>query len=110
MKKKVHIHGPAVGEDEDGAPVKGTLVTTCEPEPETFLARPVKSGEPLIPGSEIASFTPIKGDDEHFMYETHKVPGKRPSKSKKGPAVVATASYRDGWDRIWGGTKKGPLN
>lgn len=33
-------------------------------------------------------------------------PSARPSLRRKGPAQVATDSYRDNWDSIWNGKKK----
>lgn len=63
--------------------------------------RPVKHGAPLHSGTEIVKLSPRADSPQVCDVEVtyaQPVTGKR----GKGPAQVASSSYREGWDEIFG--------
>jgi hypothetical protein len=63
--------------------------------------RPVKQGAPLHSGTEIVKLSPRADAPQVCDVEVTYAPpvtGKR----GKGPAQVASSSYREGWDEIFG--------
>ncbi len=67
-------------------------------------AVPLKSGETVRLGEVAATVVPT--EDGQFEIET--MDGSPFPTS--GPAQVATKSYRDGWDRVFGDKPSGPAN
>ena len=44
------------------------------------------------------------------LEQKRREPAKAPAASRKGPAQVATDTYRDNWDSIWSAKKNAALN
>lgn len=63
---------------------------------QTGFVKKVENGEPLYDGAVLLESRP--GEPGAFnVLSTYKA-------EKSGPAQVATKDYRDGWDRIFGGS------
>lgn len=113
----VLIHG--VTDDK-----KGLRVLRARPEGiELGEVRPVQEGQPL--NHDLVRLKPREGTpyicDVHTEFSMNDLPGRSgrgrapddstvttkalPEKAK-GPAQVATQTYRDGWDAIWASGKK----
>jgi hypothetical protein len=83
---------------------------------EAGALRPVREGVPLT--GELVSLTPRESCPLLCDVQVHYAPPKaaeveaKPSAAsskplgRKGPAQVATDTYRDNWDSIWSGKKK----
>jgi hypothetical protein len=62
--------------------------------------KPVKDGEPLLPGEDLFKVTPATNPVGAYDMETvYESPYKTES---KGPAKVSSPKYREGWDAIFG--------
>lgn len=72
-----------------------TLVTRHRPDHTTSLSaiRAAVDGAPLLPGEEFVT-TRARADGSHEITGSYASP-------RSGPAQVATASYRSGWDRTF---------
>jgi hypothetical protein len=70
---------------------------------ELGAVRPLKHGTPIV--GEVVSLTPRTEFpllcDVKVELEAPKQPNDTAAPSRTGPAQVATAAYRDNWDRIW---------
>jgi hypothetical protein len=65
--------------------------------------RPVKEGRPL-PAGEVVTLT--KRADAPALFDVkveHVVEGPASKRTQAGPAQVATAKYRESWERVFGG-------
>jgi hypothetical protein len=72
---------------EEGGPIEAGLV------------RPLEDGKPIT--GEVISMR--QRDDVPFLFDvTTELPNSAAEAPAKGPAQVATNSYREGWDAIWG--------
>lgn len=56
-----------------------------------------KPGVPVPLGKGVCHVLPIEGDDEHVQIEEV-----APASSGRGPAMVSSKDYRQGWDRVFG--------
>ncbi len=87
---------------------------------EAGALKPLREGAPIQ--GEVVSLRPREGSpllcDVEVHYSPPAQPGAATAKSsskpgrarRKGPAQVATDSYRDNWDSIWSSKKSGALN
>lgn len=69
-----------------------------EPVGEVKVIAPPEPGKPMPIGAQMADFKPEFGTPD-FKYNVTATVGERTS---SGPIQVATAKYRDGWDRTFG--------
>ncbi len=92
-KEEISI-GPAVGPDTHIA------LRRQGDEVREVLVRPLRDGTPIHEGTEIATMGNAREDANGATW--------RPLTSiyRHGPAQVATPSYRDGYDRIFGKKQK----
>ena len=60
------------------------------------LVRPLESGQPLPPDSDVVSIKGRVGSPLHTMETVYKSPG---------PSKASNKSYRKGWNRVFGGSK-----
>lgn len=65
-------------------------------------------GQPLQPSEELVSLTSQEGSPWMSVNDSYKM--ETGSAERSGPAQVATAQYRDGWDVLWGQKKKEPIS
>ena len=81
---------------------------------EAGALKPVREGAPLH--GELVSLTPRPSCPLLCDVQVHYAPpapspsAKAPAASRKGPAQVATDTYRDNWDSIWSAKKNAALN
>lgn len=68
---------------------------------EVGKARIVRDGQPMSPSEELVALTPQEGSPWLDVDG-----GVEVAADRSGPAQVATASYRAGWDVLWGSDKK----
>jgi hypothetical protein len=88
------------GKTEDG---DGAKVVRARPgRVETGEVRPMKEGQPIVAG-ELVTLEPRK--DAPALFNVHVQHTVKPAGEKTahgGPAQVATAEYRDSWERTFG--------
>jgi hypothetical protein len=102
------------GKDADGLHI---LRRRSEDDPvEAAIARPLTEGRPIT--GEVISMR--RRRDLPFLFdvkteidisgEPAETEGAAEARTIDGPAKVATNSYRQGWDAIWGSRTRGPAN
>lgn len=69
-------------------------------------ARLLRDGQPMAPSEELVALTPKEGSP-WFDVDVGVATG---AHHRSGPAQVATASYRSGWDVLWGSDKKNNMS
>ncbi|MEZ4221646.1 MAG: hypothetical protein R3B13_12015 [Polyangiaceae bacterium] len=69
--------------------------------------RQLEQGKPIV--GEVVSLTPRAEQPNVCDVKVEYAPPVAASESRKGPAQVATASYRDNWDAIWKRSDDKPL-
>ncbi len=107
------------GKTEDG---KGAQVLRARPgRLEAGEMRALESGRPLVPGGQVVQLAPRGTPNLYDVKVEYEVPGAPPALTpappaadasstgverahppSSGPAQVATAAYRDSWDRTFG--------
>lgn len=96
------LHAPT----DDGVGAK--VIRAREGRVELGEVRPLAEGRPIH--GEVLSLTPREGAPRVCDVKVHvKAPtatGETPQ-AHKGPARVASAAYRDGWERLFGGRREG---
>lgn len=96
------------GKTEDGG---GVQVVRLRPEGASIgEVRPLQEGRPIH--GEVVQLKPREGapwvcDVDVAVQAQQPAPPSLPSAERHGPAQVATATYRDNWERIFG-RKKSP--
>jgi hypothetical protein len=70
--------------------------------------RPLEEGRPLTEG-EVVSLKSRAGSPALWDVEVHYAVPSVPA-ARKGPAKVASAAYRKGWDAVFGPPGKGDVN
>jgi len=75
----------------------GMVLKECGPKGETVVSVPLRPGKPVLPGLEVVTLEAI--DDEHFDSETIV---EASGLAHSGPAQVATETYRENWEEIFG--------
>jgi hypothetical protein len=80
------------------------LRTTDGGEPEPSLLVTVNEGQPLDPREDLVQLVPQEGSPTYTVRTVLK--GRRPN--HKGPAQVATPTYRRNFDRVFGQQKDLP--
>ncbi len=91
----VMAHGPT----DDG---EGARVLRLRPgQLEAGEVRPMRDGKPIAPGSELVKLQ--RRTDVPALYDVKVEHAVAPAPGQmKGPAQVATRTYRDNWDRTFG--------
>jgi hypothetical protein len=106
-KTDVVVLGPPT---PDGQGVRVLRATTSldSPRVETGELRALKEGKPIT--GEVLTLEPRKENPRVCdVKSSWKPPAPEPSASRKGPAQVATQTYRDNWDEVFGSTAVGRL-
>jgi hypothetical protein len=91
---------------EDGAGAR--IVRARNGSIETGEIRPAKEGQPIAPQTELVRLRPRPEVPQ--VCDVEVLHREQPIESKdalSGPAQVATARYRDNWDRIFGSQPAG---
>ncbi len=65
---------------------------------EAGVVRPLEHGKPIA--GEVVRLSPRDGS--RVLYDVEVQCAARVPADRGGPAQVATASYRDGWEAVWG--------
>jgi hypothetical protein len=93
-----------IGRDEEG--VRIIRRRSQEAPLEAGVLQPLREGHPI--SGEVISLK--QRADFPFAYDvTTELPAPEASESD-GPPQVASPAYRKGWDAIWGGRRRGPVN
>jgi hypothetical protein len=72
--------------------------------------RPLREGRPLNHGGEVVRLAPRAGVPHLFDVDVqYQIPGDTAAAAASGPPQVATAAYRESWDRTFGRQGHGKL-